>query len=61
MLAQFGPNGRAFTTGLSSFGVNAEELGDGGRIAIGASGRLWWNLRSNFPVLTGFPYLLVTR
>jgi hypothetical protein len=60
-LAQFGPNGRAFTTGFSSGGINAEELGVGGRISIGPSGRLWWNLHSNFPVLGGFPYLLVTR
>jgi hypothetical protein len=39
----------------------AEELGDGGRVVIGPSGRIWWNLSSKFPVIVGFPYLLVTR
>lgn len=60
-LAQFGTNGRSFSTGLNSQGASGEELGTGGRVAIGASGRLWWNLSSNFPVLSGFPYLVVTQ
>ena len=60
-LAQFGTNGRSFSTGFSSLGINAEELGDGGRVAIGPSGRIWWNLSSKFPVIVGFPYLLVTQ
>jgi hypothetical protein len=60
-LAQFGTNGRSFSTGFSSLGINAEELGDGGRVVIGPSGRIWWNLSSKFPVVVGFPYLLVTQ
>ena len=60
-LAQIGTNGRSFSTGFSSLGINAEELGDGGRVAIGPSGRIWWNLSSKFPVIVGFPYLLVTQ
>jgi hypothetical protein len=61
MLVQFGPDGRGISTGLGIGGLNAEELGIGGRVVVGPSGRLWWNLRSNFPVLTGFPYLLVSQ
>jgi hypothetical protein len=60
-LAQFGTNGRSFSTGFSSSGLNAEELGIGGRVVVGPTGRLWWNLHSNFPVFSGFPYLLVTQ
>jgi hypothetical protein len=60
-LAQFGTNQRSFSTGFSSLGINAEELGDGGRVVIGPSGRIWWNLSSKFPVIVGFPYLLVTQ
>lgn len=60
-LAQFGTGGRSFSTGLNSQGTSGEELGIGGRVVIGASGRLWWNLSSNFPVIAGFPYLLVTQ
>lgn len=61
MMKQFGTNGRAFSTGLGVGGLNAEELGVGGRVVVGPSGRLWWNLHSNFPILSGFPYLLVTQ
>ena len=61
MLAQFGPDGRSFSTGLNSGGAGAEELGVGGRVAMGTSGRLWWNLSSNYPVIAGFPYLVVTQ
>jgi hypothetical protein len=61
MMRQFGTNGRAFSTGLGVGGLNAEEFGVGGRVVVGPSGRLWWNLHSNFPVLSGFPYLLVTQ
>jgi hypothetical protein len=60
-LKQFGTNTRPLSTGLGAGGINAEELGDGDRVVIGPSGRLWWNLRSNFPVLSGFPYLLVSQ
>lgn len=60
-LKQFGTNGRSFTTGFSNGGINAEELGVGGRVVVGPSGRLWWNLRSNFPIQFSFPYLLVTQ
>jgi hypothetical protein len=57
-IAQFGTNGRTFSTGFSTVG---EELGEGGRIVVGPSGRLWWNLESNFPVFNEFPYLVVTQ
>lgn len=57
-IAQFGSNGRTFSTGFSTVG---EELGEGGRIVVGPSGRLWWNLESNFPIFTEFPYLVVTQ
>lgn len=61
VLAQLGTDGRSFSTGLNSAGAASEELGVGGRVVIGASGRLWWNLSSNFPVIIGFPDLLVTQ
>ena len=49
------------TTGLGVGGLNGEELGVGGRVFVGPSGRVWWNLTSNSPVIGGFPYLLVTE
>lgn len=61
MMKQFGTGRRSFSTGLGVGGLNAEELGVGGRVVVGPSGRVWWNLHSNFPVIGGFPYLLVTR
>jgi len=61
MMKQFGTDGRPFSTGLGIGGLNSEELGVGGRVEIGPTGRVWWNLTSNFPVIGGFPYLLVTE
>jgi hypothetical protein len=60
-MKQFGSDGRPFSTGLGIGGLNAEELGVGARVFVGPTGRVWWNLTSNFPVLGGFPYLLVTQ
>ncbi|HSR99706.1 MAG TPA: hypothetical protein VLM79_21785, partial [Kofleriaceae bacterium] len=54
-LKQFGTNQRPLTTGLGVGGLNSEELGVGGRVVVGPTGRIWWNLTSNFPVLGGFP------
>lgn len=61
MIKQFGSDTRPFSTGLGVGGLNSEELGVGGRVFVGPTGRVWWNLQSNFPVLGGFPYLLVTE
>jgi hypothetical protein len=40
----------------TSFGT---DLGRGGRVVIGASGRVWWNLLTQWPVFPQWPYLLV--
>lgn len=61
MLLQFGTGGRSFSTGLGVGGINGEELGSGGRVVVGPSGRLWWNMFSNYPIVFAFPYLLVTQ
>jgi hypothetical protein len=44
--------GPTFNTG---FGEN----GFGGRIAIGPSGRVWWNLETQWPLFPKWPYLVV--
>lgn len=41
-----------FDTGFGEHGV-------GGRVAIGRSGRVWWNLETRWPLVPGWPYLVV--
>jgi hypothetical protein len=44
--------GRAFDTGLDLHGF-------GRRVAIGPSGRVWWNLETVWPAIVSWPYLVV--
>jgi len=41
----------AFATGFGEHGV-------GGRVAISASGRIWWNVETLWPIFPSWPYLV---
>jgi hypothetical protein len=41
------------------FDTGFGENGQAGRVAIGASGRVWWNLETQWPLFPKWPYLVV--
>jgi len=43
----------------TSFDTGFGDNGVGGRVAIGASGRVWWNLQTLWPLFPSWPYLVV--
>lgn len=43
----------------TSFNTGFGENGQSGRVAIGASGRVWWNLETQWPLFPRWPYLVV--
>jgi hypothetical protein len=52
----FDAAGTPLATGFNTgFGEN----GQAGRVAIGASGRVWWNLETQWPLFPRWPYLVV--
>lgn len=46
------PVATSFDTGFGEHGVS-------GRVTIGASGRVWWNLQTQWPLFPKWPYLVV--
>jgi len=43
----------------TSFNTGFGEHGVSGRVAIGAAGRVWWNLQTQWPLFPKWPYLVV--
>jgi len=48
----------AGTPVATSFDTGFGENGVSGRVAIGASGRVWWNLQTQWPLFPKWPYLV---
>ncbi|HET9626937.1 MAG TPA: hypothetical protein VFP84_36510 [Kofleriaceae bacterium] len=43
----------------TTFGAGLGDFGQGLRVAVNSTGRAWWNVQSDFPVRTPFPFLVV--
>jgi hypothetical protein len=43
----------------SRFGTGFGDNGFGGAVAMGTSGRVWWNLQTQWPYFPAWPYLVV--
>jgi hypothetical protein len=54
---RFDPSGAPIAS--PDFDTGFGENGVAGRVAIGASGRVWWNLETSWPLFPRWPYLVV--
>jgi hypothetical protein len=57
-LFEFRTDGTPISTGLFT---GLGEFGRGGRVFMGPTGRVWWNLDTYWPRFNAFPYLLTVK
>lgn len=58
-LQAYGPSGGA--TSVPAFSHGLGEQGFGRRVFLGPTGRIYWNLDTQFPAFHSWPYLIVVR